>query len=78
MNIEIRILLNPDGTLRGVPRIQDQARMTSDPFFRAVAESTLRALRNPLCSPLRLPFGEYDAWKEIILTFDPRKALGKP
>ncbi len=76
MNIEIRILLNPDGTLRGAPRIQDRARMTSDPYFRAVAESALRALRNPLCSPLRLPFGEYDVWKEIILTFNPREALG--
>lgn len=76
MNIEIRILLNPDGTLRGAPRIQDQARMASDPFFRAVAESALRALRKPLCSPLKLPFGEYDVWKEIILTFNPREALG--
>jgi hypothetical protein len=76
MNIEIRILLNPDGTLRGAPRIEDQARMSNDPFFRAVAESALRALRKPLCSPLKLPYSEYDEWKEIILTFNPREALG--
>jgi hypothetical protein len=50
--------------------------MSNDPFFRAVAESALRALRKPLCSPLKLPYSEYDEWKEIILTFNPREALG--
>lgn len=77
MRIEIRIQLNPDGTLRGPPRVGDARRMQSDHVFRAVAESAVRALRKPRCSPLRLPFAQYDIWKDITLNFDPRKALGQ-
>lgn len=77
MRIEIRIRLNPDGTLRGQPRVGDARRMQSDHVFRAVAESAVRALRKPRCSPLRLPFAHYDIWKDITLNFDPRKALGQ-
>jgi outer membrane biosynthesis protein TonB len=76
MQIAIRIRLNPDGTLLGVPRIADVGRMRGDPFYRAVAESALRALRNPGCSPLKLPYDQYDLWKSITLNFDPGEALG--
>ena len=76
MRVEIRIQLNTDGTLRGVPQVQDRNRMQSDTFYRAVAESALRALRNPACSPFRLPLKDYDVWKDISLTFDPREAVG--
>ncbi len=75
MRIEISIQLNPDGTLRGQPRVGDARRMQSDHVFRAVAESAVRALRKPRCSPLRLPYAQYDIWKDITLNFDPRKAL---
>ena len=77
MHIEIRIRLNPDGTLHGMPLVGDARRMTSDPVFRTVAESALRALRNPRCSPLKLPYAEYAIWKDITLNFDPREALGQ-
>jgi outer membrane biosynthesis protein TonB len=77
MHIEIRIRLNPDGTLHGMPAVGDARRMKSDPVFRTVAESALRALRNPRCSPLKLPYAEYDIWKDITLNFDPREALGQ-
>lgn len=73
IQIEIHILLKPNGTLRGAPRIGDQARMRSDPFFRAAAESAVRALRDPACSPLKLPVNTHDVWKEITLIFDPRE-----
>ena len=75
MRIGIRIFLNPDGSLRGVPRIEDTARINRDPFYRALAESAVRALRNPKCSPLRLPHDKYDIWQEISFNFDPREAL---
>src|SRR3546814_1931865 len=48
--VEIRVRMNPDRTVRDA-QIVDAARM-SDPFFRAAAESALRALRNPSCTPL--------------------------
>ena len=77
MQVAIRMRLNPDGSLGAVPMIQDQGRMGSDPFFRAVAESALRALRDPACVPIKLPYEHYDMWKEIVFIFDPREALGQ-
>ncbi len=75
MRVGVRIFLNPDGTLNGSPRIEDIGRMGRDPAFRALAESALRALQNPECSPLRLPIKEYDSWREISFNFDPRELL---
>jgi hypothetical protein len=69
--VEIYIEVNPDRTVKQAA-IVDQARMASDPFFRAVAESGLRALRNPRCSPLALPAEKYQQWKEMIFNFNPR------
>ena len=77
MSVAVNIRLNPDGSLGGVPKIEDTARLGRDPFFRAVAESALRALRDPACMPLRLPYENYDLWKAIIFTFDPKEALGQ-
>lgn len=76
MKIGVRVRLNSDGSLRGAPDVLDKRRYQRDGFYRAVAESALRALRNPLCSPLRLPFSEYEIWKDITFNFDPSKALG--
>lgn len=77
MKIAVHIQLNQDGTLRGPPRIEDVRRMQTDPFYRAVAESALRALRNPECSPLKLPLDEYDLWQDITFMFEPGEALGQ-
>ena len=75
IRVGVRIFLHPDGTLSGRPRVEDRARMSRDVAFRAVAESALRALRNPRCSPLRLPVRKYAAWREISFNFDPRELL---
>ena len=77
MSVAVNIRLNPDGSLSGVPKIEDTARLGRDPFFRAVAESAQRALRDPACMPLKLPYENYDLWKNIIFTFDPKEALGQ-
>ena len=76
MKIGVRIRLNHEGALIGAPRVIDRNRFNSDPSFRVVAESAVRALLNPRCSPLRLPYGQYEIWKDITFNFDPSEALG--
>lgn len=70
-SVEIYIEVGPDRVLKQAI-VVDQARMRRDPFFRAVAESAMRALYNPHCSPLALPPEKYDQWKEMIMNFNPR------
>jgi outer membrane biosynthesis protein TonB len=70
MRVGIRITLNPDGSLRGIPSMQDQSRMSSDGVFRAFGESAIRALQQ--CSPLKLPQDKYALWQDMIVNFDPR------
>lgn len=50
-------------------------RYMGDSYFRAAADSVLRAIRNPRCNPLELPADKYDLWKEMTVTFDPREML---
>jgi hypothetical protein len=57
-------------------QIVDQARLSSDPVFRAAAMSAERALRMPQCTPLALPPDKYDEWQSMTLTFNPKDMLG--
>jgi len=75
MKIGVRIRLGPDGSLLGAPRLIEDARLRTDPFYRAVAESAIRALLNPKCRPLKLPYPQYEIWKDITLNFDVGDAL---
>jgi hypothetical protein len=77
ITVGVQIRLNTDGTLRGVPRVVDSARMESDRSFRVIAESAVRALLNPRCRPLKLPYDQYEIWKDITFNFDPGEALGQ-
>jgi outer membrane biosynthesis protein TonB len=72
--VEVIIAVNPDRTVARAD-IVDKSRMDSDPFFRAAAEASLRALFNPRCSPLELPPDKFEQWKTIDFTFDPRDML---
>jgi hypothetical protein len=72
--VSIRVWVNPDGQVRDA-RILDQGRM-SEPFFRTAAESALRAVLNPRCSPLPIPPKKYDQFKEMVLDFNPKRAAG--
>jgi outer membrane biosynthesis protein TonB len=72
--VEIRVAVDPDGTVRQAT-IVDQARLGSDPFFRAAAESARRAFFNPLCRPLRLPPDKYAIWKDLVVDFSPKDIL---
>ncbi|MCK4939268.1 MAG: cell envelope integrity protein TolA [Rhodospirillaceae bacterium] len=75
MVVDLRVLMNPDGTVSNA-QIENQAQMALDPFFRAMAESALRAVLNPNCSPLKLPPEKYENWKELSLQFNPKEMFG--
>ena len=66
--------MNRDGTVNK-SSVLDRGRYNRDSTFRAAADSALRALRNPRCSPLKLPPEKYDQWKSIVINFDPRSML---
>jgi hypothetical protein len=72
--VEIRVVVEPDGTVQQAT-IVDQARLASDPFFRAAAESARRAFFNPECRPLRLPPDKYEIWKDLVVDFSPKDLL---
>lgn len=72
--VEIDVTMNPDRTVRSA-QVVDRGRMQNDPFFRSAAESALRALKSPNCSPLQLPPEKYDTWKNFTITFDPKDML---
>jgi outer membrane biosynthesis protein TonB len=73
--VRIRVWVNPDGTVAQA-RILDASRMATDVFFRAAAETALRAVLNPRCSPLPIPPKKYDQFKILILHFNPKQATG--
>lgn len=74
LNIEIKAVVNPDGTVRQAA-IVDGGRYAADPFFRAAADSAKRAILNPQCSPLRVPPDKYEAWHDLDLFFNPKDLL---
>ncbi len=71
--VEVRVWVDPDGTVRDV-RIIDQGRVARDEFYRAAAESAERAVRR--ASPLPVPRDKYDQFKVMVLGFSPREMLG--
>ncbi len=72
--VEIRLTVNRDRTVQNAV-IQDRYRYNADPAFRAAADSAVRAVLSPMCTPLRLPEEKYDGWKDIIVSFDPKDML---
>ena len=71
MAVDIFMVINPDRTLREA-RVVDGARYDSDSFYRAAADSALRAVRSPLCSPFDLPPDKYNTWNTTTVTFNPK------
>jgi hypothetical protein len=69
INIEIKVSMEPDGTIKEV-QLLDIDSINSDPLKLMVANSALRALYK--CSPLKLPLKKYVLWKEINFTFNPK------
>jgi hypothetical protein len=74
LSVEIEMVMNSDATVHEA-RVVNSARINSDPYFRAAAESAIRALGHPDCIPLKLPLNKYDVWKNFTFNFDPSKML---
>ncbi len=71
MAVEVRVTVNADRTVRDA-RIIDVGRYNRDTSYRAAADSALRALKNPRCTPLNLPPEKYSQWQNMIINFDPK------
>ena len=68
--VTIKIIVNPDRTIRDAKTIANNS-FSYNGFYQSFAESALRAVLNPLCSPLKLPEGKYEQWKDLELNFTP-------
>lgn len=70
--VDIKVEMNADATVRTAVVVETGG---SGPAVRAASESALRAVKNPKCSPLKLPLDRYDQWKTITIRFDPKHIL---
>lgn len=69
--VTLRLQLQPDGRVTHVT-VVDRARMDTDPLFRAVAESTVRAVRRTRLIRGLAP-EKYLLWRDMRINFDPRE-----
>lgn len=69
--VEIRFTVTPSNTLIN-PQIINQSRYSSDPTFRAAADSAIRATRNERCASLP-PFMSKYSGQTILINFDPKE-----
>jgi outer membrane biosynthesis protein TonB len=76
MRVTLRLQLRRDGTVERVEVDErDRMRMQSDPFYRTMAESAVRAVRKAEQFQY-LPPKKYQQWRDIKLTFDIREMFG--
>ncbi|MBK66870.1 MAG: hypothetical protein CMP22_01920 [Rickettsiales bacterium] len=68
--VDVKLTVNPDKTVSSATII-DRDRYNSDGFFRAAADSALRAILSQECKTLVLPDGKYEQWKTITFRFNP-------
>ena len=71
--VSIKIKLDKEGNVIFSKLINDNR--LNESFFRAAAESALRAVNHPECKKLKVPEKKYTTWKEIILNFDPSQSI---
>jgi outer membrane biosynthesis protein TonB len=73
--VPLHIEVAMDGSVMKVELASDaKAKYSSDTFYRAAADSAIRAVHQ--CSPLKnLPPEKYGTWKEMELVFDPKEML---
>lgn len=72
--VSINLKVNPDRTIQSA-RIADQWRYNQDSFYRAAADTALRAVRHPNCETLDLPADKYEIWKDLTFNFNPSAQL---
>ena len=71
--VAMRIRLNRDGSLNGLPEYLDTPSM-GDPYYRAAAEAGRRAIMQ--CQNYDLPADSYDGWRVLDVEFNPAQMLG--
>ena len=71
----VRVKVSQSGEVTEVRLVtSDIARYQTDSFFRAAADSAIRAVWK--CSPLQnLPPEKYETWRDMELNFDPQELL---
>lgn len=72
--VEVRLIVTPDRRVQSAT-VVDQWRYGQDSYFRAAADSAIRAVNAPQCEVLQLNPEKYDTWKDMIIEFDPREML---
>ena len=70
--VDVYVEMNPDATVQTAVVTGSNG---VGSYKRAAEDSALRAVRNPKCSPLKLPLDRYDQWKSITIRFDPQNIL---
>lgn len=73
--VVLQIQLEKDGSVIKVALANEsKARYSRDTFFRAAADSAMRAIRQ--CSPIKnLSPEKYQTWRDMELTFNPKEML---
>jgi hypothetical protein len=75
--VRVRIQLRRDGKLAAPPQVLDGALSSDNSSMRAAAQSARAAVI--LCAPYSfLPADQYETWRDIVFTFDPRLAAELP
>ena len=74
MQVALRIKLAPDGNVLDVS-VVDQDQGMNDPFFRAMAESAVRAVLKT-GQIKNLSPAKYHLWRDMKINFDPREMFG--
>ncbi len=76
--VQVRVFLTQDGGLAQPPQLEPASRAAAaaNPYMRTAAEAALRAVN--VCEPYKhLPPDKYQVWREIVMTFDPGKMIGR-
>ena len=72
--VEVRLIVSPDRRVLSAT-VVDQFRYGQDSYFRAAADSAIRAVNSPQCEVLQLNPDKYEQWKDLIVEFDPKDML---
>jgi colicin import membrane protein len=70
--VEVQFELNPDGTLKGEPKVVNSM---SHPAFQVAAEYAVRAVIKGAPYTFLSP-AKYDLWKDLVVSFDPQQMFG--
>ncbi len=76
--VQVRVFLAPDGSLAQPPLLEPAtiAAEAANPYVQTAAQAALRAIN--VCKPYKnLPAERYATWREIVMTFDPSKMIGR-